>query len=125
MSLLNVYSHLADPPTFLESMKKLLNPRGELILETGDTADLSARDHHRPFYLPDHLSFASESIVVGILKRTNFEIVSINRYPRTRFDLKMLAKEVVNEVLPRYESKLRHYLMYSRRDMFIRARLSS
>ena len=77
ISMLNVYSHLPDPPKFLESLKNLLNSRGELILETGDTASLSAKDHYRPFYLPDHLSFASESIVVNILESLNFEILNV------------------------------------------------
>jgi SAM-dependent methyltransferase len=128
ISMLNVYSHLPDPPAFLKSLKKLLNPGGDLILETGDTAGLSARDHYRPFCLPDHLSFASESIVVGILEHLNFEILSINKYSSVRFDLKRIAKEIVKTVLPQYKSRIRYYLKwktYSQTDMFIRARLKS
>ncbi|MCE5212460.1 MAG: class I SAM-dependent methyltransferase [Deltaproteobacteria bacterium] len=81
ISMLNVYSHLPNPPTFLKSLKKLLYPGSELILETGDTADFKAQDHYRPFYLPDHLSFASERIVVDILEKLGFEIVCIKKYP--------------------------------------------
>src|SRR3989338_7397075 len=68
VSMLNVYGHLSYPPAFLKSLKNVLEPHGELILETGDTASLSARDHCRPFYLPDHFSFASEGIVVSLLE---------------------------------------------------------
>jgi SAM-dependent methyltransferase len=128
ISLLNVYSHLPDPPTFLKSLKKLLNPGGELILETGDTAGLSAKDHYRPFYLPDHLSFASESIVAGILEHLDFEILRIKKYPFLRFDLNAIARELVKAVLPQYKSRIWSYLKmkaYSQTDMFIRARLKS
>jgi SAM-dependent methyltransferase len=126
ISMLNVYSHLPDPPMFIKSLKKLLNPGGELILETGDTACLSAGDHYRPFYLPDHLSFASESIVTGILERLGFEILSISKYPFKRFEIRSIARELVKAVLPQYKSGIQYYLkwkIYSRTDMFIRASL--
>jgi 2-polyprenyl-3-methyl-5-hydroxy-6-metoxy-1,4-benzoquinol methylase len=54
ISLLNVYSHLPDPPVFFELVKRLLNPGGEIVIETGDTANFPAKEHPRPFYLPDH-----------------------------------------------------------------------
>ncbi len=126
LSLLNVFSHLPDPPAFLASLRKLLEPGGELLLETGDTAHFAAADHYRPFHLPDHLSFASESIVVGILERLDFEIINIKKYPFVGLDLKSFAREAVKALLPRYDSRLRYYRKwktYSRTDMFIRARL--
>lgn len=43
ISLLNVYSHLPDPPSFIAKLSSLLKPRGELIMETGDTADFFCR----------------------------------------------------------------------------------
>ena len=106
-------------------MKKLLNPGGELILQTGDTANLSAETHYRPFYLPDHLSFASESIVIGILERLNFEILSIKKYPFIRFNLSSIAKELVKAFLPQYKSRIVYYFKNSQTDMFIRARSKS
>lgn len=125
VSMLNVYSHLPDPPAFLKSIRKLLNPGGTLILETGDTAGLSAQDHYRPFYLPDHLSFASEAIVLGILKRLDFEILNVNKYPFVQFSLKQLAKEVIKLVLPGYTTRFRDLFKHSKTDMFIRAKLKS
>lgn len=124
ISLLNVYSHLPNPPMFLNSLKRLLNPGGELILETGDTAGLSAKNHKKPFDLPDHLSFASEEIVVSILERLDFEVLSINKYPIVPYDLKSFTKEVIKMVLPQYKSRIRYYIngkMYHT-DMFIRAK---
>jgi SAM-dependent methyltransferase len=132
ISLLNVYSHLPNPPAFLGRLSRLLKPGGELILQTGDTAHFSSREHYRPFYLPDHLSFASEPIVVGILERLSFRIVCIRKYPLITADLKTVAVELVKGVraliMPRYHfaSKLRYlprYRRYARTDMYIRARV--
>jgi SAM-dependent methyltransferase len=81
VSMLNVYSHLQDPPSFFEMISKNLNKHGELIIQTGDTADLNPEDHYRPFYLPDHLSFASERILVNILHRNKFKVERIKKYP--------------------------------------------
>jgi len=128
VSMLNVYGHLPDPPAFLKSLKNVLEPHGELILETGDTAGFLARDHHRPFYLPDHISFASEGIVVGLLERLGFEILSVKKYPFMRFNLNSIIKEFAKAILPHYKSRLKYYFQrkkYSQTDMFIRARLKS
>lgn len=128
ISMLNVYSHLPDPPKFLKMLRRLLTPGGELILETGDTAGFTPKEHYRPFYLPDHLSFASESIIVKILKRLDFEILRIKKYPFVRLDLFDISKEVVKAILPNRPSNLRYYLRmktYSQTDMFIRAKIKN
>ena len=131
ISLLNVYSHLPDPPAFLAVLKRHLNPEGEILIETGDTANFSANDHYRPFYLPDHISFASEDIVVGMLKRLGFDVLSVNNYPyphMPNLDLISIAKEVVKVFLPSYKSRIQYYpkrKLYSQTDMYIRARLKS
>lgn len=126
ISLLNVFSHLPDPPGFFRSLKKLLNSGGEILLETGDTAHFTAADHYRPFYLPDHLSFASEEIVTEMLNRLDFDIVSVVKFPYVRADLKSFTREALKMFLPQFDSRLRYYLkwkLYSRTDMFIRAKL--
>jgi len=137
ISLLNVYSHLPDPPELLKSLKKNLNPNGEVLIETGDTADFSEKDHYRPFYLPDHVSFASEKIVTGILQRLGFEIISVTKYPypnspQSFISPLCIAKEIIKAVLPNYQSKLKEYLKnnyyrncWSKTDMYIRAKLKS
>ncbi|SNB46622.1 class I SAM-dependent methyltransferase [Geobacter sp. DSM 9736] len=134
ISLLNVYSHLPNPLKFIESLKRCLNKDGEIIIETGDTADLQAKHHYRPFYLPDHLSFASEKIVTDILVRLGFKIISINKYPypnSQRFQSRCIfVKELMKAVLPHRDTKFtgifRSYLnqkLWSKTDMYIRARL--
>jgi 2-polyprenyl-3-methyl-5-hydroxy-6-metoxy-1,4-benzoquinol methylase len=128
VSFLNVYSHLPDPPATILSWKSLLTPHGEFFLQTGDTADFESKDHFRPFYLPDHLSFASEKIVVNILERSGFEIVSLKKYPFLQLTLKALVKDLIKALLPNYTSQLKWLLkgkLYRQADMFIRARLKS
>lgn len=128
ISLLNVYSHLTNPPDFIDSLKMLLTPGGELVLQTGDTADLDSKDHVRPFYLPDHLSFASEKIVTGILEKKGFDILKIKKYPFMRFNLKNTVKEFTKVFIPKYNSRIKYYFKiknYPDTDMYIRAKLKS
>ena len=124
--MLNVYSHLVDPPAFISSLKGLLSKRGQILIETGDTAYLAARKHPRPLYLPDHVSFASEKIVAGIIERVGFEVCETRKYADMVFDPIRIVKEGVKTVWPGRKSYLRHYLRkgaYVRRDMFILAKL--
>jgi len=126
VSMLNLYSHLPNPPSFVEMVKGLLNPGGEIIMETGDTADFPADKHFRPFYLPDHLSFGSEKIVSDVLRQQGFEILNVQKYPFLKLDSMTLFKECAKLFLPGHPSKVRHYFHYSRyakMDMFIRAKL--
>lgn len=123
LSLLNVYSHLTDPKVILRSWSRLLNPGGELFLETGDTANLSSEAHYRPFYLPDHLHFASEEIVRRLLEEIGFEIVAVRKYQTFRPTPVRIAKELVKWVLPNRQSSLRYLFKNYPNDMFIRARL--
>jgi SAM-dependent methyltransferase len=125
ISILNVYSHLPNPPEFFARIKNNLAKGGELILETGDSSHLSAKDHYRPFYLPDHLSFASEDIVVGILKNLGFKIIEIKKYPYLKFNSYKFFKELLKAVIPNYDSKMKYYFYkkYKSTDMFVRAKL--
>lgn len=126
ISLLNVYSHLPNPPLFLSKLKDILKPNGEIIIETGDTANLSASDHYRPFYVPDHLSFASEKIVTDILLRLGFEIIALKKYPFMPLSAATVAKELIKIFLPGYRSGLLALIAPAKKlpptDMYIRAR---
>jgi 2-polyprenyl-3-methyl-5-hydroxy-6-metoxy-1,4-benzoquinol methylase len=132
ISLLNVYSHVPNPREFLQLVKRKLTPRGELLLQTGDTANLSADQHPRPFLLPDHLSFTSAEILSNILNDIGFEIISIKKYPdlKLRFIIGTLPKEVLKLILPKKKS----YLMSLptllrankyRTDMWVRAKVAN
>lgn len=128
ISLLNVYSHLTDPPAFLRMVKERLKPNGELLLETGDTADLPADINPRPFLLPDHLSFSSEKILRDMLTRTGFQIVSVNKYPTFKlWTMKWrILREIVKVFVPKKKSQLRSMYRWQkvsryRTDTWIRA----
>jgi SAM-dependent methyltransferase len=128
VSLLNVWSHLPDPHCFLLGIKHLLNDDGELVIQTGDTAQFSAREHFKPYYLPDHLSFASEKIVTDIVRRCGFEVLNVRKYHCLPLRLKSICKEILKLGLPHYYSGLRYYLQwtkYSQTNMFLRVKLPS
>ena len=110
-------------------VRERLKPKGELLLQTGDTASLSLDQHPRPFLLPDHLSFASQQILSNMLKQTGFEIISVKKYPAVQlWQMKyMVLKEMVKVVLPHKRSQVNSvYSMFRvakyRTDMWIRAR---
>jgi 2-polyprenyl-3-methyl-5-hydroxy-6-metoxy-1,4-benzoquinol methylase len=130
ISLLNVYSHLPNPREFLQVVKQRLVPGGEVLLETGDTANLPADKHPRPFLLPDHLSFTSAEILSNILRDLGFEIIGIKKYPhlKLRFFVGILPKEVLKLLLPKKQSHFASMYTYFRAnkyrtDMWIRARV--
>ncbi len=130
VSALNVYSHLDDPSKEIARWARLLAPGGELVLRTGDTAHMPASSHPRPFHLPDHLSFASERIVTGILHGSGFEVVAVRKYPLLPLSADLLALETAKAFMPGRTSRLRQMLNPRCRsddcriDMWIRARFS-
>ena len=122
ISLLNVYSHLPDPESFLARVRELLGTGGELLLQTGDVAVFTGRELPRPLLLPDHLSFVTEEILRGLLQRCGFEIVSIHKYPWIRFTPSTFVKEAVKLVIPGRVSQLREFGRVVRSDMYVRCR---
>jgi SAM-dependent methyltransferase len=127
ISLLNVYSHLPDPPAALANWAHLLKPGGALLLETGDTADMPPESHPTPYYLPDHLSFASESIVRGVLEKAGFEILKIKKYPEVRETPAAVIREALKLVVPGKHSRIVRVIKGEVRemDMYVLARLKS
>jgi len=84
ISLIDVFSHLPDFAGFLESLKRLLNPAGEVFLKTGNAADLPSRaDFPGPLTLPDHLMFGGVSQIKRFLEESGFSIVRVSQH---RFD---------------------------------------
>ena len=81
ISLINVFSHLPDPLSFLAQLRGLLDPRGELVLVTGNAADLRADQYPDPLLLPDHLVFAGEEHLLSITEQLGFEATGVHRYP--------------------------------------------
>ena len=125
LSLLNVFSHLPDPIKILTEWKKLLYPGGELFIETGHSCHLPKEIHHRPYYLPDHLSFADKEIVISILERIGFDIVDVRIYRGEMYPQKPVPYlKYMAFSLMRGEFSMQSVLpQMPDRDMFIRARL--
>jgi SAM-dependent methyltransferase len=128
-SLLNVFSHLPDPVGALNHWKRLLKPHGEIVLQTGDSADLPRKDHHRPYMLPDHLSFVTEKIACEILDRIGFEIINVRKYYLPIYPALTpleLAKAMARIFRPGMKPHFRVMFnppMRPNRDMYIRARM--
>ncbi len=121
ISLINVFSHIPDFTSFLKDLKERLLPDGEIILETGNAADLESESVPGDLSLPDHLIFAGEKHIIGFLEREGFKIIEIKRYRIDTFFgfIKDVVKKIigknVNLVIP-YSSDYR--------SLFIRARLN-
>ncbi|MBX3497327.1 MAG: class I SAM-dependent methyltransferase [Parvibaculum sp.] len=125
VSFLNVYSHLPNPRIFLDEVRSVLNPGGEILLQTGDVAHLEKQDMFRPYSLPDHLSFANESLVRELLRQQGFEVISVHKFPVTPTDPVTVVKEVIKHVIPGYTSSLARVRLVRRignTDMYVRAR---
>ncbi len=106
LSLMNVFSHLRFPVEFFNTMNRLTKPGGKIIVQTGDTADLDAKDHYKPYALPDHLHFASAGIMRDFLRRTGFEVEHIYRYPYRERTPWILFKEFVKLFHPTKKSMI-------------------
>lgn len=100
VSVVDVFSHIPDFGAFLNDVRAVLEPGGELFMETGNLADLDRRDQF-PYELglPDHLVFAGEKHLLGFLDRAGFDVLRIRRW---RIDgVVNLAKNVVKRLIGR------------------------
>jgi SAM-dependent methyltransferase len=113
ISLLNVFSHLPDPPALLASLRELLEPGGELLLQTGNFAELEPDQIPVPLELPDHLSFANERLLRRVLGGAGFSVVAVKSYP--------MRAQVKRPVLSR-KRKLASTPQRQCLDLWIRAR---
>lgn len=128
ISLLNVFSHLQDPKAFLRECAARLEPGGELLLETGDTAHFPPEQHPRPLYLPDHLLFANEAIVRRLFGDLDLEVVSVHVYSAVSTIPWQVLKECQLALrarrIPQPLAALRRWARERGRkiDMYVRAR---
>ncbi len=80
VSVINVFSHVPDFKQFLQEIKGVLTPNGEVLLETGNAGDIGNRNYFPgPLTLPDHLVFAGERHIRRFLEQAGFELVQIKR----------------------------------------------
>ncbi len=123
VSSINVFSHVPDPDAFVRSLKRVLNPGGDLILVTGNGADMSREDYPDPLYLPDHLIFAGEKHLTGILEKNGFDVVKVDRYRYFYRDVfpVFIAKQAAKRILGRPTEPIINRSSF--RSLFIRATL--
>lgn len=121
VTLINILSHIPDFREFLEEIKSIVKPGGELIMETGNIAELSdASSVPGSLNLPDHLVFAGESHCIGFLEEAGFVDIRVKRERRdgfVRFGKLVVKKALgrpVNIRLP-YQSKYRALFVRARR----------
>jgi SAM-dependent methyltransferase len=97
ISLLNVWSHLPDPKSFMEEIVDKLYPGGLILIQTGNGASVTRREFPGYLYLPDHINFMSPNLVERIMNPLGFELIELRtyKYPRKRgiiFIAKIFAK---------------------------------
>lgn len=74
VSMINVFSHLPDPRSFLAEVRDQLRPRGSLLIVTGNGGDLESRsDYPGPLDLPDHLSFIGVQGLTRLMATLGFD----------------------------------------------------
>ena len=121
VSIFDILSHVPNFHSFLQEIRAVLRPNGEVFIKTGNAADVGPRDRvPEPLTLPDHLVFAGESHIRRFLTEGGFDVVSLRA---CRVDgLVYSARNLVKWVLRRpvrlgvpYTSELR--------VLYIRARL--
>ena len=121
LSLINIFSHIPDFRTFLDDVKTVLKPDGELFIQTGNIGELHVYSQvPTELDLPDHLVFAGEKHIVGWLLDAGFSIVAIEK---RRIDgIINFGKNVMKRLLNRPVTLAVPYTSQYR-TMFIRAKL--
>jgi 2-polyprenyl-3-methyl-5-hydroxy-6-metoxy-1,4-benzoquinol methylase len=80
VSMINVFSHLPDPLVFLEEVRALLRPGGELLLVTGNGAEIERAEYPQALSLPDHIVFGGEPQLRRFLEQAGFAIEQVARF---------------------------------------------
>jgi len=100
ISAIDIFSHIPDFHGFLATVRTNLAPGGNVLIETGNLADLTLREEFPgELGLPDHLVFAGEKTLERYLRDAGLKVVAIHR---KRIDgVGESAKSVVKMLLGR------------------------
>jgi len=122
VSFVDVFSHIPDFRSFLADVRAVLEPGGEIFMETGNLADLDRREEFPgELGVPDHLVFAGEAHVRGFLQQAGFEVI---RLEGARIDgVAYFAKSVIKKSIGRPEH-LRFPCTSQYRQLMVRARVA-
>jgi len=80
----DVLSHFADPVAEFRAMRRMLNPGGVVVFETGNFGDVEQRYHPlvERWQYPDHLFFFSRRSLANLAAAAGFEIEGVREYSR-------------------------------------------
>lgn len=100
ISNIDVFSHIPDYRGFLSVVASNLRPGGQVIIETGNTADIGNRDQApNELGLPDHLVFSGRDTMKRYFESSGFRIMHVTE---ERFDtLLQMTKNLVKLILGR------------------------
>lgn len=96
------------------------------MIQTGNVANLTPKDIMKPLGLPDHLSFATEDVLIQILERHGFQIVSTHKFQTLLITPLQILKEIAKVFIPNKSSYLKYYLNYEKyknANIYVRAKL--
>ena len=120
VSLINVFSHIPDVHGFFAEVATLVRPGGEVLVVTGNGADIERADYPQALSLPDHVTFGGEAHVVGVLERAGLRVEGLSAFTTT------LPRPAWETTLERSAARLlRRRVGYSRtpfRSLWVRAR---
>ncbi len=121
ISIINVFSHIPDFRLFLQDIKKVMLPHAEILIETGNAADVGERKHFPgELILPDHLVFGGEEHIRRYLAESGFELLAIKRLRID--DIGWFMKNTIKSIIGRRVALRLPYTSPSRTLLF-RARL--
>ena len=125
ISIINVLSHLPNPVTFLKELHDIMEPGGQLVLVTGNGADILRKDFPGSLYLPDHLSFVGEQSIKDILDQAGFDLCQIDMYKLENNDVYIIGmiKNIARKILGRAAVPLSIPKNNPFRSMWLRAQL--
>jgi 2-polyprenyl-3-methyl-5-hydroxy-6-metoxy-1,4-benzoquinol methylase len=125
ISMINVLSHLPNPVTFLKELRDIMEPGGQLVLVTGNGADIMRKDFPGSLYLPDHLSFVGEQSIKDILDQAGFELCQGDMYKLENNDGYIIGmiKNMVRKIIGRATVPLSIPKNNPFRSMWVRAKL--
>ncbi len=78
ISAMNIIEHVPDPGAFIRKAIDCLCVGGVLLIETGDVHSRYARfmgEYWGYYHLPEHVSFFSREILVGLMQQYGLEII--------------------------------------------------
>jgi len=83
ITMFNVLSHLDTPIHDFSEINRILKKDGLLVLETGNSGDLTkvvAEKYKLAWDAPEHLYWYSKDNLRELLRKTNFQLIKIDRY---------------------------------------------